>query len=138
MPKRKNGHSASGDSPTVTVTQKRPKMPDIDYQKLAEEILKQQRASNATFSALPAQNETSQDNNVIQEIPVIAPRATVYNQQAPASSTQNIPTDNTVSSLVSQIFSMNEGEPVGTVINKSSDKTVISVTWNSSWCGHTN
>nr|XP_022323326.1 uncharacterized protein LOC111124605 [Crassostrea virginica] len=88
-------------------------MPDIDYQKLAEEILKQQRASNATFSALPAQNETSQDNNVIQEIPVIAPRATVYNQQAPASSTQNIPTDNTVSSsvsqMVSQIFSMNEG-----------------------------
>ena len=71
-------------------------MPDIDYQKLAEEILKLQRASNATFSALPAQNETSQDNNVIQEIPVIAPRATVYNQQAPASSTQNIPTDNTV------------------------------------------
>ena len=42
MPKRKNGHSASGDSPTMTVTQKSPKMPDIDYQKLAEEILKQQ------------------------------------------------------------------------------------------------
>ena len=96
MPKRKNGHSVSGDSPTVPVTQKRPRMPDIDYQKLAEGILKQQRASNATFSSPPVQSETSQDDNVIQEIPVIAPRATVYNQQAPASSTQNIPTDNTV------------------------------------------
>ena len=52
----------------------------------------------------------------------------MYNKQASASSTQNIPTDNTVSLLVSQIFSMNEGEPVGTVISKSSGKTVISVT----------
>ena len=47
-----------------------------------------------TSSAPPAQNETLQDDNVIQEIPitVTAPSATVYNQQALASSTaQNTP-----------------------------------------------
>ena len=92
-------------------------MPGVDYQKLAVEILKQQCAINVTFSVPPAQHETAKDDNVIQEIPVTAPSATVYNQQAPASSTQNIPKGYTVSSLVSQIFSMHEGESVCTVTN---------------------
>lgn len=53
----------------------------------------------------------------------------MYNQQTPSKSTaQTIPIVTTVSLLVSRIVSKNEGEAVVTVINRSSYKTVISIT----------
>lgn len=74
----------------------------------------------------------------VQEIThTAAPSAFEGNDQTPSAPTQSISTsttaqpastDDTVSSLVLQIFGTHEGEPVGTVADNNYDKTILSVT----------
>ncbi|XP_062605442.1 uncharacterized protein LOC134267234 [Saccostrea cucullata] len=159
MPKRRKAAAAQGDpqaaaaqgdpqaaTPSNTVTRKRQKtvsVQEIDYQKLAEEILKQQRATSssasATISVPPVTNNVSNETVLTQPTlltaaqlptaPVQEPAPAVI-QNASSNTTQQMPAitslSTSTSSNATQQMPATTSQSTSTYANNSSTDVTVS------------
>lgn len=113
MPKRKHPVESSES----TRAKHKPQAEPIDYQRLAQEIVKLQKPNSDASSSIvvPLENATSATYaNTVNELPATT---------TASSSTQ----DNPILSVVSQLFE-NTGEPIGTNKGFFNSDNLISVT----------